>query len=116
MLLNDELLAIFPKDVLIPIDAVTDVAMQTILNSEMEDSKGVQVAADKFHSQAIHVTGKGFYFIDQPDLNDDEARATWDCMMGWRWKAELLEPNFNNILSKSIYCLISYMIIGSVFP
>jgi NAD(P)-dependent dehydrogenase (short-subunit alcohol dehydrogenase family) len=83
-LLNEELLSYFPADVLIPIEAVTDVAMKIILDDSIKDSKGVCVTADKFHSQAIHVTGKGFYLIDQPPINDEEAQTTWECMMGWR--------------------------------
>lgn len=83
-LLNEELIAYFPVDIHVPLEAVRDVAMQVILENEMKDSKGKVVAGDKFHSQSIHVTGEGFYFIDQPELNDQEARKTWDCMMGWR--------------------------------
>lgn len=83
-LLNDQLLSYFPVDVLIPVETVTDVAMQVVLNNEIQDSKGTRVTGKEFHSKAIHVTGKGFYFIDQPPIYDEEARATWDCMMGWR--------------------------------
>lgn len=83
-LLNEELLSNFPADILIPIEAVTDVAMKIVLEDGINDSKGLCVTADKFHSRAIHVTGKGLYFIDQPPISDEEARTTWDCMMGWR--------------------------------
>lgn len=83
-LLNDQLLSYFPADVLIPIEAVTEVAMKTVLEDSIKDSRGVLVTAEELHSQAIHITGKGFYFIDQPPINDEEAQTTWDCMMGWR--------------------------------
>ncbi|KAJ5103106.1 hypothetical protein N7532_003635 [Penicillium argentinense] len=83
-LLNEELLSYFPEDVLIPIEAVTDVTMKTLAGGDLIDSKGNQVPADKFHSQVLHITGQGFYFIDQPPIHDQEARSTWNAMMGWR--------------------------------
>lgn len=83
-LLNEELIKYFPVDIHMPIEAVASVAMKTILEDSITDSNGDCVTAAKFHSQAIHVTGQGFYLINQPPFNDEEARATWDCMMGWR--------------------------------
>ncbi|KAJ6125270.1 hypothetical protein N7471_012587 [Penicillium samsonianum] len=74
--------AIFPREIYIPMDVVTGVVSQLLSGSDMVDAKGMRVAGDEMHSRAVHVSGKSFFFIEKPEIHDEQSRITWAAMMG----------------------------------
>ncbi|KAJ5824064.1 hypothetical protein N7447_006404 [Penicillium robsamsonii] len=74
--------SVFPREMLIPMDVVTGVVSQLLSGVDMVDEKGMHVAGDEIHSRALHVSGTGFFFIEKPEIHDDESRAVWAAMMG----------------------------------
>ncbi|CAI7671740.1 hypothetical protein PCG10_004797 [Penicillium crustosum] len=82
-LLADETFnAIFPREIFIPLDVVTGVVSQILSGGDMVDAKGMCVAGDQMHSQAVHVSGNSFLFIEKPEIHDEQTRITWAAMMG----------------------------------
>jgi hypothetical protein len=80
-LLTPELKAIFGKS-LVPISNVTDVVMGILSGNEVVDSKGVVVSGEDLHSRTILISGKNHYFVEMPEIYDEESRITLEAMMG----------------------------------
>ncbi|KAJ5545788.1 hypothetical protein N7494_003373 [Penicillium frequentans] len=80
-LLTPELKSIFGKS-LVPISSVTDVVMEVLSGNEMIDSKGVAVSGEELHSRAILISGTNRYFVEMPEMYDEETRITQEAMMG----------------------------------
>lgn len=80
-LLTPELKSIFGKSV-VAISSVTDVVMEVLSGSEMVDSKGVAVSSEEMHSRAILISGENHYFVEMPEIYDEETQITQDAMMG----------------------------------
>ena len=74
--------AIFPQEILIPIDVVTGVVSELLSGADMVDAKGMRVAGDEMHSRALHISGKSFFFIEKPEIHDEQSWITWAAMMG----------------------------------
>ncbi|CAI7587236.1 unnamed protein product [Penicillium viridicatum] len=84
LLADETFYAVFPPEILIPVDVVTGVVSQLLSGADMVDAKGVYVAGDQMHSRTIHVSGKSFLFIEKPEIHDEQTRMTWAAMMGHR--------------------------------
>ncbi|KAJ5187613.1 hypothetical protein N7449_010607, partial [Penicillium cf. viridicatum] len=82
LLADETFCAIFPREILIPMDGVTGVVSQLLSGADMVDAKGMRVAGDEIHSRAVHVSGKSFLFIEKPEIHDEQTRMTWAAMMG----------------------------------
>lgn len=82
LLADEAFYAIFPREIYIPMDVVTGVVSQLLSGSDMVDAKGMRVAGDEMHSRAVHVSGKSFFFVEKPEIHDEQSRITWAAMMG----------------------------------
>ncbi|KAJ6005382.1 hypothetical protein N7451_003326 [Penicillium sp. IBT 35674x] len=80
-LLTPELKSIFGKS-LVPISSVTDVVMEVLSGTEMVDSKGMAVSGEYLHSRTILISGTNRYFVEMPEIYDEETRITQEAMMG----------------------------------
>lgn len=80
-LLTPELKSIFGKS-LVSIYSVTDVVLEVLSGNEMVDSKGMAVSGEDLHSRAILISGKNRYFVEMPEIYDEETRITQEAMMG----------------------------------
>lgn len=49
---------------------------------EMVDGKGMSVPGDELYARAVHVSVKNFFFVEKPELHDEESENTWAAMMG----------------------------------
>ncbi|KAJ5206811.1 Short-chain dehydrogenase/reductase SDR [Penicillium cf. griseofulvum] len=74
--------SIFPREIFIPMDVVTGVVSQLLSGADMVDAKGMCVTGDEMHSRAIHISGETFFFIEKPEIYDEQSRITWAAMMG----------------------------------
>ncbi|KAF3028444.1 hypothetical protein E8E15_006808 [Penicillium rubens] len=84
LLAIEEFQAVFPRRIFIPMDVVTGVVSQLLSGEDMVDAKGMRVAGDEMHSRALHVSGKSFFFIERPEIHDEQTRLTWAAMMGYK--------------------------------
>jgi hypothetical protein len=75
-------MSIFPREVSIPMDVVTGVVSQVLSGVDMVDAKGMCVTGDEMHSRAVQISGKTFFFIEKPEIYDEQTRITWAAMMG----------------------------------
>ena len=79
---TEEFQAIFPREIFIPMDVVTGVVSQLLSGEDMVDAKGMHVAGDEIYARALHVSGKNFFFVERPNIHDEQTRITWAAMMG----------------------------------
>lgn len=82
LLATEEFQAIFPREIFIPMNVVSGVVLQLLSGEDMVDAKGIRVAGDEMYSRALHVSGKGFFFIEKPEIHDEQTQMTWAAMMG----------------------------------
>ncbi|KXG53625.1 Short-chain dehydrogenase/reductase SDR [Penicillium griseofulvum] len=75
-------MSIFPREVSIPMDVVIGVVSQLLSGADMVDAKGMCVTGDEMHSRAVHISGENFFFIEKPEIYDEQTRITWAAMMG----------------------------------
>lgn len=80
-LLTPELKSIFGKS-LVPISSVTDVVMEVLSGNEIVDSKGMAVSGEGLHSRGILISGTNQYFVEMPEMYDEEIHITQKAMMG----------------------------------
>ncbi|KAJ5474983.1 hypothetical protein N7539_008049 [Penicillium diatomitis] len=86
-LLTDELEALSPQEVQIPIQYVTGLVRKLLAGDDLTDGKGCTVPSSKLFSKTLHISHDAFFFIDQPEFHDESGRLTWEAMME-RWKTE----------------------------
>ncbi|KAF7719132.1 Uncharacterized protein PECH_001763 [Penicillium ucsense] len=80
-LLTEELEALFPQEVQIPIQYVTGLVLKLLAGDDLTDGKGCTVPSSKLFSKTLHISHDAFFFIDQPEFHDESGRLTWEAMM-----------------------------------
>ncbi|KAJ5788567.1 hypothetical protein N7457_003557 [Penicillium paradoxum] len=78
----EALYEIFPRKTMISMDVVTKVVSQVLSGTDMLDARGMRVAGDEMHSRALHVSEKTFFFVEKPEIHNEQTQITWDAMMG----------------------------------
>ncbi|CAG8236552.1 unnamed protein product [Penicillium olsonii] len=78
---NDAFESLFPREMWVDMQLVTETVLRLLSCTEMVDGKGMRVGSDEMHSRALHISGDTFFFIEMPDFHDEAAPFTWNAMM-----------------------------------
>ncbi|KAJ5934251.1 hypothetical protein N7466_003798 [Penicillium verhagenii] len=80
-LVTPEIKAFFDERIVIPMSEVTDVVMEMMAGKAMVDSQGTTIPGEELYQRAILISGKNHYFVEMPEIYDEETRITWNGMM-----------------------------------
>jgi hypothetical protein len=73
---------VFPREVYIPVNQVSDIVTKMISGNGMVDGKGMSVPGDELYARALQVSVNNFFFLEKPELYDEASEKTWASMMG----------------------------------
>ena len=73
-LLNPKEWEAFPEEFFTPVESIASTVGMLVEGGDMTDAWGRKVPAGKDYGLAVEISGKNFYFRDQPEYCDDSMR------------------------------------------